>query len=44
MTKLKLIVVLFSMSFPIYVGSLLFSTFSEIQNQRLQTYSEILEQ
>jgi len=39
MNKIKFIVVLFSMLFPVYVGSLLLSTATELRKDYLQTLS-----
>nr|BAR31072.1 hypothetical protein [uncultured Mediterranean phage uvMED] len=42
MNKIKFLVVLFSMLFPVYVGSLLLSTFQEIQQNRINQITTIL--
>jgi hypothetical protein len=39
MNKLKFFVVLFSMFFPVYVGSLILSTATELRKDHLQTLS-----
>jgi len=39
MNKIKFFVVLFSMLFPVYVGSLILSTVTELRQDYLQTLS-----
>ena len=41
MNKIKFFVVLFSMLFPVYVGSLLHSTATELRQDYLQTLQSI---
>lgn len=44
MNTIKFLVVFFSLGYSIYFGSILFDALYQIQNNRLQTYSEILDQ
>tara|TARA_R100000781_G_scaffold418_1_gene647 strand:- start:739 stop:984 length:246 start_codon:yes stop_codon:yes gene_type:complete len=44
MNTIKFLVVFFSLGYSIYFGSILFDALYQIQNNNLQTYSELLKQ
>ena len=44
MNTIKFLVVFFSLGYSIYFGSIFFDALYQIQDNRLQTYSEILNQ
>ena len=41
MTKIKFLVIFFSFSYSIYMGSILFDALSEIQSRNLQTLQQL---